>query len=66
MRLTSQIKNSEAAGRIIVNLEEDVEDSQEVQIKDGDELIIPELPITFMYMVKFLVRDLLCSLQIKP
>ncbi len=42
MRLTSQIKNSEAAGRIIVNLEEDVEDSQEVQIKDGDELIIPE------------------------
>ena len=42
VRLTSQIKNSEAAGRIIVNLEEDVEDSQEVQIKDGDELIIPE------------------------
>ena len=40
--LTSQIKNSEAAGRIIVNLQDDVEDSQEVQIKDGDELIIPE------------------------
>lgn len=42
VRLTSQIKNSEAAGRIIVNLQEDVEDSQQVQVKDGDKLIVPE------------------------
>lgn len=43
VELTSQIKNSEAAGRIIVNLETDVEGSQKVQVKDGDELIIPEI-----------------------
>ena len=43
VRLTSQIKNYEAAGRIVVNLEEDDEDHQEVQIKDGDELVIPEI-----------------------
>lgn len=43
VRLTSQIKNYEASGRIIVSLEEDDDDFQEVQIKDGDELVIPEM-----------------------
>jgi len=43
VRLTAEIKNTEAAGRIVVNLSEDFEESQQVQVKDGDELIVPEI-----------------------
>ncbi|MEC8218036.1 MAG: SLBB domain-containing protein [Pseudomonadota bacterium] len=44
VRLTSEIKNTEASGRIVVDLDNsETDESKRVQVKEGDELIIPEL-----------------------
>ncbi len=44
VRLTSEIKNTEASGRIVVDLQNsETDESQQVQVKEGDELIIPEI-----------------------
>ena len=42
--LTEEIKNTEPSGRVVVNLTSGINDkTDKVQIKDGDELIIPEI-----------------------
>ena len=42
--LTEEIKNTEPSGRVVVNLTSSINDeTDKVQIKDGDELIIPEI-----------------------
>ena len=44
VRLTSEIKNTEASGRIVVDLDNsETDESKRVQVKEGDELIIPEI-----------------------
>jgi len=43
VRLTSEIKNTEASGRVVVDLDNsETDESKRVQVKEGDELIIPE------------------------
>lgn len=44
VRLTSEIKNTEPSGRIVVDLENsEIDKDQRVQVKEGDMLIIPEI-----------------------
>lgn len=44
VRLTSEIKNTEPSGRIVVDLENsEIDEDQRVQVKEGDMLIIPEI-----------------------
>lgn len=44
VRLTGEIKNTEPSGRVVVNLTSSIDnETYKVQIKDGDELIIPEI-----------------------
>lgn len=44
VRLTSEIKNTEPSGRIVVDLENSqIDEDQRVQVKEGDMLIIPEI-----------------------
>ena len=44
VKLTEEIKNTEPSGRVVVNLTDSTNnETNNVQIKDGDELIIPEI-----------------------
>ncbi len=44
VKLTEEIKNTEASGRVVINLASSRNNEMEqVQIKEGDELIIPEI-----------------------
>ena len=44
VKLTEEIKNTEPSGRVVVNLTDSTNnETNKVQIKDGDELIIPEI-----------------------
>ncbi len=44
VKLTEEIKNTEASGRVVINLARSRNnESEQVQIKEGDELIIPEI-----------------------
>ena len=44
VKLTEEIKNTEPSGRVVVNLTDSINnETNKVQIKDGDELIIPEI-----------------------
>ena len=44
VKLTEEIKNTEPSGRVVINLADSRNDKMEqVQIKEGDELIIPEI-----------------------
>ena len=44
VKLTEEIKNTEPSGRVVVNLTSNINnETNKVQIKDGDELIIPEI-----------------------
>tara|TARA_B100000963_G_C22611439_1_gene665065 strand:- start:724 stop:2373 length:1650 start_codon:yes stop_codon:yes gene_type:complete len=44
VKLTEEIKNTEASGRVVINLARSRNnETEQVQIKEGDELIIPEI-----------------------
>jgi protein involved in polysaccharide export with SLBB domain len=44
VRLTSEIKNTDPSGRVVVDLiESQTNPMQQVQVKEGDELIVPEI-----------------------
>ena len=44
LKITEEIKNSEPSGRVVVNAGDSINNEfEQVQIKDGDELIIPEI-----------------------